>query len=107
MLQYYSSRGTQINYVIGGENRSVGKTVNRTLVQGFLYENQLEPVAELDGKRGSESGNRRRPLRRTAAAELPQNLITLLHHSRSHRVNLFLSLDCEGLMRKYEGNIFS
>ncbi len=27
----------------------MGKTVNGTLVQGFLYENQLEPVAELDG----------------------------------------------------------
>ena len=26
-----------------------GKTVNGTLVQGFLYENQLEPAAELDG----------------------------------------------------------
>lgn len=27
----------------------IGKTINGTLVQGFLYENQLEPVAELDG----------------------------------------------------------
>jgi RHS repeat-associated protein len=35
--------------VINGENRRIGKTVNGTLVQGFLYENQLEPVAEFDG----------------------------------------------------------
>lgn len=35
--------------VIDGENRRIGKTVNETLVQGFLYENQLEPVVELDG----------------------------------------------------------
>ena len=32
-----------------GRNRRVGKKVNGTLVQGFLYGNQLEPVAELDG----------------------------------------------------------
>ncbi|MBM4258007.1 MAG: hypothetical protein FJ147_19205 [Deltaproteobacteria bacterium] len=41
--------GAQLGYVIDGENRRVGKTVNGSLVQGFLYENQLEPVAELDG----------------------------------------------------------
>ena len=32
-----------------GRNRRVGKMVGGTLVQGFLYGNQLEPVAELDG----------------------------------------------------------
>ncbi len=41
--------GTAISYLIDGENRRIGKTVNGSLVQGFLYENQLEPVAELDG----------------------------------------------------------
>ena len=41
--------GTTISYVIDGENRRIGKMVNGSLVQGFLYENQLEPVAELDG----------------------------------------------------------
>ncbi len=44
--------GTTVNYVTDGENRRIGKTVNGSLVQGFLYENQLEPVAELD-----DSGN--------------------------------------------------
>jgi hypothetical protein len=29
--------------------RRIGKKVNGTLVQGFLYQNQLNPVAELDG----------------------------------------------------------
>ena len=43
------SSGPTIGYVIDGENRRIGKTVNGSLVQGFLYENQLEPVAELDG----------------------------------------------------------
>ncbi|MGH7164134.1 MAG: RHS repeat domain-containing protein [Nitrospiraceae bacterium] len=32
-----------------GQNRRIGKKVNGTLVQGWLYQNQLNPVAELDG----------------------------------------------------------
>jgi len=38
-----------IDYVIDARNRRVGKKVNGTLVQGFLYGDQLKPVAELDG----------------------------------------------------------
>jgi RHS repeat-associated protein len=41
--------GTHIDYVTDGSNRRVGKKVNGTLVQGFLYDGQLRPVAELDG----------------------------------------------------------
>ncbi len=41
--------GITIDYVIDGRNRRVGKRVNGALVQGFLYENRLNPVAELDG----------------------------------------------------------
>jgi len=41
--------GTQIDYVIDGRNRRVGKKVNGVLTQGFLYGSQLNPVAELDG----------------------------------------------------------
>ncbi|HMH56379.1 MAG TPA: RHS repeat-associated core domain-containing protein, partial [Gemmatimonadales bacterium] len=40
---------TQITYVIDGQNRRVGKRVNGVLVQGFLYQGQLSPVAELGG----------------------------------------------------------
>lgn len=40
--------GTRIEYVIDGQNRRIGKKVNGTLVQGFLYFSQLTPVAELD-----------------------------------------------------------
>ncbi len=40
---------TQISYEIDGQNRRIGKRVNGTLTQGFLYQDQLEPVAELDG----------------------------------------------------------
>jgi RHS repeat-associated protein len=40
---------TQIQYLIDGQNRRAGKKVNGVLVQGFLYQNQLNPVAELDG----------------------------------------------------------
>ncbi len=38
-----------IDYVIDGRNRRIGKKVDGILVQGFLYQDQLNPVAELDG----------------------------------------------------------
>ncbi|MCI0544360.1 MAG: RHS repeat protein, partial [Actinobacteria bacterium] len=41
--------GIQIDYVIDAANRRLGKKINGTLVQGFLYGDQLNPVAELDG----------------------------------------------------------
>ena len=41
--------GMNIEYVIDGRNRRIGKKVNGTLVQGLLYKDQLNPVAELDG----------------------------------------------------------
>ncbi len=40
---------TQIDYVIDPLDRRIGKKVDGTLTQGFLYGDQLEPVAELDG----------------------------------------------------------
>ncbi len=41
--------GFTIEYVVDGQNRRIGKKVNGVLTQGFLYQNQLNPVAELDG----------------------------------------------------------
>src|SRR5207245_6337691 len=41
--------GLVVDYVVAGRNRRVGKKVNGVLTQGFLYQNQLNPVAELDG----------------------------------------------------------
>lgn len=41
--------GTAIQYLIDGMNRRVGKRVGGSLVQGFIYLNQLAPIAELDG----------------------------------------------------------
>ena len=38
----------QIEYLIDGRDRRIGKKVNGQLVQGFLYKDQLNPVAELD-----------------------------------------------------------
>ncbi|TLY22515.1 MAG: RHS repeat-associated core domain-containing protein, partial [Nitrospirae bacterium] len=38
-----------VEYVVDGQNRRIGKKINGVLVQGFLYQNQLNPVAELDG----------------------------------------------------------
>lgn len=40
--------GIHIEYVIDGQNRRIGKKINGALVQGFLYQNQLNPIAELD-----------------------------------------------------------
>ncbi|MBK6880617.1 MAG: hypothetical protein IPH01_07565 [Elusimicrobia bacterium] len=41
--------GTTLEYVIDGRNRRVGRKVNDTLTQGYLYDGQLRIVAELDG----------------------------------------------------------
>ena len=41
--------GLAIEYVIDGRNRRIGKKVDGVLVQGLLYQDQLNPVAELDG----------------------------------------------------------
>ncbi len=41
--------GTQITYLVDGRSRRVGKRVNGGLVQGFVYQDQLRPIAELDG----------------------------------------------------------
>ncbi|NEV65334.1 RHS repeat-associated core domain-containing protein, partial [Thiorhodococcus minor] len=39
-----------IGYVIDGQDRRIGKTRDGELVQGFLYKDQLNPIAELDGE---------------------------------------------------------
>jgi RHS repeat-associated protein len=41
--------GTVIDYVVDGEGRRIWKKRNGVLEQGFLYSDQLRPVAELDG----------------------------------------------------------
>jgi RHS repeat-associated protein len=40
--------GKRIEYVIDASGRRVGKKVNGSLVQGFLYQDSLAPVAELN-----------------------------------------------------------
>ncbi|MDZ4378768.1 MAG: RHS repeat-associated core domain-containing protein, partial [Xanthomonadaceae bacterium] len=39
-----------IAYLIDGQDRRIGKQVDGVLVQGLLYGDQLNPVAELDGR---------------------------------------------------------
>ena len=41
--------GTQIEYLLDGQGRRVGRRVNGALVQAFLYQDGLRPIAELDG----------------------------------------------------------
>ena len=38
-----------IDYLIDGQNRRIGKKIDGILVQGFLYQDSLRPIAELDG----------------------------------------------------------
>ena len=40
--------GTQIDKVTGVRNRRIGKKVNSTLVEGFLYDDQLRITAQLE-----------------------------------------------------------
>ncbi len=44
-----------IDYIVDGNNRRIGKKVNGTMTQGFLYQDQLNPVAELDGSNNVDS----------------------------------------------------
>jgi RHS repeat-associated protein len=49
LTQVTLPNGTVIEYVIDGQNRRIGKKVNGVLTQAFLYQDQLNPIAELDG----------------------------------------------------------
>lgn len=48
LLSVALADGTDIQYIIDGQNRRVGKKVNGNLVQGLLYQGKLNPVAELN-----------------------------------------------------------
>jgi RHS repeat-associated protein len=41
--------GTNIDYIVDGQNRRVGKKVNGVVVAGFLYQDALRIVTQLDG----------------------------------------------------------
>jgi len=41
--------GEKIDYLADGLHRRVGKKINGTLTQAFVYQDQLKPAAELDG----------------------------------------------------------
>ncbi len=49
LTQVRLPNGTQIDYVLDGQNRRVGKKVNGVLTKAWLYQGQIEPVAELNG----------------------------------------------------------
>lgn len=62
--------GTVIEYIVDGENRRIGKKINGTLVQGFLYQDQLKPIAEL-----GENGALRTQFIYTSKENIPDYLI--------------------------------
>ena len=49
LVQVRFPDGSLIEYLADALGRRVGKKVNGVLTQGFLYERQLAPIAELDG----------------------------------------------------------
>jgi RHS repeat-associated protein len=42
--------GSLIEYIVDGMNRRIGRKVNGVLLRGWLYQGQLNPIAELDGQ---------------------------------------------------------
>ncbi|QLI81205.1 hypothetical protein HZU75_06485 [Chitinibacter fontanus] len=49
LKQVTLASGGQIDYLVDGQNRRIGKKVNGVLTQGWVYQDQLKPIAELDG----------------------------------------------------------
>jgi len=49
LLQTTLPGGMTIDYLIDGQNRRIGKKIDGLLTQGFLYQDKLNPIAELDG----------------------------------------------------------
>ena len=70
--------GTEIEYLIDGQDRRVGKQVDGTLTRAWLYRDQLNPVAELDG-----SGN---VTSRFVYAENPHVPSYMLKNGQSYRI---------------------
>ncbi|MEK6772790.1 MAG: PKD domain-containing protein [Bdellovibrionota bacterium] len=48
-LKSYSRVGRNIEYIIDGLDRRVGKKINGVVRQRFVYQNKLQVIAELDG----------------------------------------------------------
>lgn len=55
LLNVTLPNSTQIAYLVDGRNRRIGKQVNGTLVQGFLYQDSVKPIAELGGSNNVRS----------------------------------------------------
>jgi RHS repeat-associated protein len=70
LLAVHFPDGTQIEYIIDGENRRIGKKINGTIVRRWLYEDQLRPIAELD-----ETGTLRAQFIYASKAHIPDYLI--------------------------------
>ena len=49
LMQVTKPNGDIITYTVDGRGRRVGKSINGTRVKGWLYADQLRPIAELDG----------------------------------------------------------
>jgi RHS repeat-associated protein len=41
--------GRKVDYIVDGQNRRIGKVIDGALVQAFIYDGALRPIAEFDG----------------------------------------------------------
>lgn len=55
LLRAELADGRVIEYIVDARNRRVGRRIDGTLQQGFLYGDDLRPVAELDGSNAVRS----------------------------------------------------
>lgn len=70
--------GTQIDYVIDGAGRRIGKKINGVLDYGLLYQDDLNPVAQLDG-----SGNLVSTFAYGTRPNVPDSMV---QNGRSYRI---------------------
>ena len=49
--------GSEIQYLMDGMNRRIGRKVDGELTQGFIYLNQLSPVAEIGAAGAGSAGS--------------------------------------------------
>ena len=81
LLQVILADGTELEYLLDGQNRRIGKRVDGSLVEAFLYQDQLNPVAQLD-----TAGN---------------VTARFVYAERAHVPSLMLTEDELGLSRRY------
>ena len=68
-----------MHYIVGGQNRRVGKKVNGSVTKKWIYQDQLNPVAELDSADNVVTrfvyGTRANPPKKTGGQVVPDYML--------------------------------